>query len=132
MGNKHDKHGFYPERGRGGNAFLWGLIIGALLTTLLTTKRGRLILRELTNLGLELFEDFAEERTRASNTKGNSEPDIEESLEEESEDLASEITEVETPPETQTETRSNGQPKAGPPLADNGHKKRLFRGIKRK
>ena len=43
-----------------GNAFLWGLTIGALLATLLTTKRGRQILRELTNLGLELFEDFVE------------------------------------------------------------------------
>ena len=50
METKHDKHG--------GNAFFWGLAIGALLATLLTTKRGRQILRELTDLGLELFEDF--------------------------------------------------------------------------
>ena len=42
--NKHEKGG--------GSAFLWGLIIGALLATLLTNKRGRLILKEILNLGI--------------------------------------------------------------------------------
>ena len=114
METKHDKHG--------GNAFLWGLIIGALLTTLLTTKRGRQILGELTNLGLELFEDFVEDRTQDKQV-GNSEQkesDIEST--EATRDL-SEITEVETQPVEKivTEVKSGG----------NGHKRRLFKGIRR-
>lgn len=117
METKHDKHG--------GSAFFWGLIIGALLTTFLTTKRGRQILRELTNLGLELFEDFVEERTREGKAEKKSDT---EGMEEVAKDLESEITEVEEQP------TENGQPKAGPPLAENGQtpKRRLFRGIRRK
>ncbi|MBI4092015.1 MAG: hypothetical protein HY427_02315 [Candidatus Levybacteria bacterium] len=115
METKHGKHG--------GNAFFWGLAIGALLATLLTTKRGRQILRELTDLGLELFEDFVEDRTREDNLEKKSDT---EGMEEVAKDLESETTEVEERP------TENGQPKVGSPLADNGHKKRLFKGIRRK
>jgi len=112
METKHDKHG--------GNAFFWGVIIGALFTTLLTTKRGRQILWELTNLGLELFEDFVEERAQAGNSE-QKESDIESTGV--TQDLESEITEVETQPVEKiiTEAKSSG----------NGHKRRLFKGIRR-
>ena len=115
METKHDKHG--------GNAFFWGLIIGAFLATLLTTKRGRQILRELTNLGLELFEDFVEERTKPKTSGDNTISEIED-IEESKEDVESEIAEVETQPVEKivTEAKSSG----------NGHKKRLFKGIRRK
>ena len=120
METKHDKHG--------GNAFLWGLIIGALFATLLTTKRGRQILRELTNLGLELFEDFVEERTN-KNQEARS-MNQEEGAEEVTEDLESEITETEIPVESASDESVSPAPKNG---NGNGHspKKRLFRGIRR-
>lgn len=122
METKHDKHS--------GNAFLWGLIIGALFATLLTTKRGRQILRELTDLGLELFEDFVEERTRAGNSeqKDSNTEKIEETAdaEEAKEDIESEVTEVETSKQAAS-GESSGEPKNG-----NGHKRRLFKGIRRK
>ena len=125
METKHDKHG--------GNAFFWGLIIGALFATLLTTKRGRQILRELTNLGLELFEDFVEEKTtKSSGPKVNQPPDEDiENIEEVKQDLESEITEIESKPE---ESIEEPLPPKEPKPNGNGHsvKRRLFRGIRRK
>ena len=116
METKHDKHG--------GNAFLWGLIIGALLTTLLTTKRGRQILRELTNLGLEIFEDFVEERTQDKQAGDSEQKESDLESAGVTQDLESEITEVEAQPIEKiiTDAKSGG----------NGHKRRLFKGIRRK
>lgn len=56
MKNEHPKT-------HGGSAFLWGLVIGALLASLLTTKRGRRILRELSEVAFDLIENFIEEKT---------------------------------------------------------------------
>lgn len=128
METKHDKHS--------GNAFLWGLIIGALLVTLLTTKRGRQILRELTNLALELFEDFVEKKTQQ-----NKEPKIHpeplkatdtkrEDVEQAEEDIESEITEIEASENIESEASSEAPTEAK--TNGNGHKKRLFKGIRRK
>ena len=106
----------------GGSAFFWGLIIGGLLATLLTTKRGRQIFREVVNLGLELFEDFVEERGRKNVQK--------EEIIEATEDLESKTTENEVPPAHESVPEPGPEP---PPPAENGHsKKRLFRGIRRK
>ena len=52
--NKHSKGG--------SSAFFWGLIVGALLATLLTTKKGRKVLRELIDVGLEMLEEFAQQK----------------------------------------------------------------------
>ena len=52
------KHG----KSHSGAAFLWGFILGAIFASLLTTKKGRTILRELVNTGMELIEDFIEQR----------------------------------------------------------------------
>ncbi len=91
------------------------------MSTLLTTKRGRTILREVVDLSLELFEDFVEERGRKNVQK--------EDIIEASEDLESEITENEAPPVHESVPNPAPEP---PPPAKNGHsKKRLFRGIRR-
>ncbi|HUD44946.1 MAG TPA: YtxH domain-containing protein [Patescibacteria group bacterium] len=39
------------------NGFLWGLIVGVALTLLFTTKKGRQILRSLTDEGLSKFSE---------------------------------------------------------------------------
>lgn len=141
--NKHGKSG--------GSAFLWGLIIGALLATLITNKRGRLILKEIVNLGIELVESFIEERTSKNHESParnasqrdaggrimNQDPGVEaktnldqEDIFQASEDLKSEVAQDEASPIADnfdepivSKIKSNG----------NGHhKKRLFRGIRRK
>ncbi len=42
----------------GGNGFLAGLIIGGVVTLLFTTKRGREIVKELTEKGLDKFTEL--------------------------------------------------------------------------
>lgn len=121
MENKHEHHG--------SNAFVWGLLIGALLATLIATKKGRQILRDFTDLSLELLGDFIEEKTQTTTQKT---PSDAENLEDAGEDLASEVTEVEqdSPPEEKSEAKQEVNVKNG---NGNGHtKKRLFKGIKRK
>jgi hypothetical protein len=61
MENRHEK--------KHHSTFLWGFILGAIFATLLTTKKGRAILRELINMGLEMVEDFVEDRKNASYEK---------------------------------------------------------------
>ncbi|HVT00885.1 MAG TPA: hypothetical protein VHE53_01460 [Patescibacteria group bacterium] len=47
----------------GASGFFWGLIIGAILATLLTNKKGRKLLKEILDLGLEMLEEFIEEKS---------------------------------------------------------------------
>lgn len=112
---------------RGGSTFFWGLVIGALLATLLSTKKGRQILRDLTNLSLELFEDFIDEKTRDKKASGSKEEFAEE---EAFEDLESEIAEVEEAPKT--EEKQVGSTQEVKPNGNGHQKRRLFRGIRRK
>ena len=116
MENKHGKH-------HGGNSFILGVIIGALLATLLTTKRGRQILRDITDLGLEMFEQFVDDKTRGKDIKIEQNP-LDEEIEAAGEDLAAEITESEV-------TESSAEP-IKKTNGNGNHNKRLFRGIKRK
>lgn len=109
--------------GKGGNAFVWGLLIGAILTTFLTTQKGRRILRDVVELGFELLEDFIDRETSKNKTKPQ-EVVLDEKEEEQevvATDIESEITETESSVKP-AETKING----------NGHKKRLFRGVRRK
>ena len=89
----------HPKNHHGGSAFLWGLIIGALLASLLTTKRGRRILRELSEVAMDLIENFIEEKTSVK-TKPIDIPvpksKVEQEKDEVEEDLESEVTEVES------------------------------------
>lgn len=85
-----------------GNGFLFGLIIGVAICLLFTTKKGRVILSELIENGERALEDFVE------------------------------------PQETYEEEVSQGDddegivPEDRPQPTTNGHKKRLFRGIRKK
>ncbi len=115
----------------GSNGFLWGLLIGAFLATLLTSKRGRRILRDFAELGLELFDDFIDRETGKNTTKPQEVvlDEKEESFEDAASDIESEITESEISPQTdQDQTAESKDLKNN----GNGHvKKRLFRGIRR-
>lgn len=51
--NKHECH---HERGSG-NGFLLGVLVGVVLTLLFTTDKGRKILKELSENGLEALDD---------------------------------------------------------------------------
>lgn len=54
---EHEKH-----NNKFGSGFFWGLIFGAGLVILLGTKRGRELLRELTEKGALMLEDFLREQ----------------------------------------------------------------------
>lgn len=63
--NHTNGHGF-------GNGFILGLLVGIVATLLLTTKKGREILHELTEKGLDRFSDI-EARLQETATKTKSE-----------------------------------------------------------
>ena len=109
--------------GKGGNAFIWGLLIGAVLTTFLTTQKGRRILRDVADFGFELLEDFIDRETDKNKTKPQEIilDEKEEAQEVATADIESEITETESSIKP-AETKTNG----------NGHKKRLFRGVRKR
>jgi gas vesicle protein len=51
-----------------GNTFLLGLILGSIGTLLFTTKKGRELLKEVTEKGLEKFTEFEDRLKRAEQT----------------------------------------------------------------
>lgn len=109
---------------RGGNTFFWGLIIGATFATLLATTKGRKILRDLTDLGLELMEDFIDQKVGRDS--------VEKETEEVQEDIESEVAEDDIP-EEETNTKPNETEELKENPSKNGSlKKRLFKGIRRK
>ena len=63
---------YNQHNGSGGSGFIIGVIVGVILTLLLTTKRGRVILKELLEKGIEKFsnlEDFMQEATKRADTQ---------------------------------------------------------------
>ncbi|HSW48360.1 MAG TPA: YtxH domain-containing protein [Candidatus Saccharimonadales bacterium] len=52
MEDKHD-HNYAPS-----NGFLMGVVVGGIVTLLFTTKKGREIVKDLTDKGLEKLNDF--------------------------------------------------------------------------
>lgn len=144
--NKHVKQG-------GGSAFFWGLVIGALLATLLTTKNGRKILHELVDIVLSMMEDFAEKKktsnvpvvTAVKNTVNNIKEDIREEVEFQKavDDISSEIAEDEqpvseedfdvssTPVQVIAEEEIVVDEKEESPKSNGHTKKRLFHGIRK-
>ncbi len=125
-----------PHHHRGGNSFILGVIVGALLATMLTTKKGRQILRDLTNLGLEILEEFIEDHSQEKKIKTAATVSVKNAdLDDASDDLQAEITELESVAEPQaSEVKAEDAIEAqDEPVIKNGHsKKRLFRGIRRK
>lgn len=51
-----------------GNGFLLGIIIGALITLFLVTKKGRVLLKRLSDEGLDIFEELEEILKKAEGT----------------------------------------------------------------
>ena len=86
----HNQH-----NGSGGSGFIIGVIVGVILTLLLTTKRGRIILKELLEKGIEKFsnlEDFMQEATKRADIE------IDDEFEEEDDFVpTAPIKEIETP-----------------------------------
>jgi len=89
-----------------GNGFLFGLIIGVAICLLFTTKKGRVILSELIENGERALEDFVEPH--------------EASFEEREEEIM----------QGDNDEGIISEERPLPPT--NGHKKRLFRGIRKK
>jgi hypothetical protein len=130
METKHEKR-------HGGSAFFWGLVVGALLATLLTTKKGRLILREIVNLGLEMIEEIIEEKRNNHSKEAvltSEVSNLKDETEEIIEDLESEVTETETASSSPEDTEEESEKESAEnKINGNGHhKKRLFRGVRRK
>lgn len=88
------------------SGLLWGLIVGGTLALLFSTKKGKKILREISEAGIEAIENL-------SNIETQEEHSVEESQVRES------------PPDQELESLEK---------KDNGEKKvrRFFKGIKRK
>jgi len=141
--NKHEK--------KHSSAFFWGFILGALFATLLTTKKGRQILRDLMDLALQLIEDFVDEKKREHLLSKVKMPENNTTVEEAkvTEDIVSAVAEDEVAPDVETpeefhqeELHETVSDVVAPRVhkmaedkedAKNGHsKKRLFKGIKRK
>lgn len=91
------------EHKPGNNAFMWGLIIGGLLVYLFTTKRGKKILKQLSEVGLEALDNI-------SNVE-----ETDEYVDEDIEDV---------PEETSEAVSGNGN--------DDSHPRRFFKGVKRR
>ena len=112
--NKHGKSS--------GSTFFWGFIIGVTLATLLCTKKGRQILRDLIDLALELVEEIIEDKKQKRTLYKRVADETAAA-----EDIESEIAEVESSSPAASD-EVFGEPKKN----GNGHsKKRMFRGIKK-
>lgn len=94
-----------PNGNKGGH-FLLGILLGVSLGLLVGTNRGRKILSEAANLGMEVLDEVLEEKTVE-----NKSPE---------EKVAPEESRIDSQ-EQGTQKPHNGEPK-----------KRLFRGIRRK
>ena len=95
------------EKKHSGSAFLWGFILGAIFATLLTTKKGRAILRELVNTGMEMIEDFVEEKkTKAYEKKLDEKEKI--IIQEDEEDIKQTAADLETEIEAEEEEDIEG------------------------
>lgn len=140
-----------PVKQNGSSAFFWGLVVGALLATLLTTKNGRKILHELVDILLSMMEDFKEKKkietmpvvSKVKNAVNDFKNEVE--FEKAVDDIKSEIAEDEEPASSEPEFEDRAvtpvqvmteetdvvieEKEASKP---NGHsKKRLFHGIRK-
>lgn len=86
--NKHPKS-------HAGGAFLAGFILGAIFASLLITKKGRAVLREIVNAGMEMIEDFLEDRKDKAYEKKVAQREIV-VVQEEKEDVADAASDLES------------------------------------
>lgn len=120
------KHGSFSS------GFVWGLVVGILLSALVGTKRGRELLKELSERGLSAIEDFLEnqENTLEDEVMEMGEQDAGEVEVEEKKDEEAPIPSAEPEPEDEAEVKPKPEPTVKP--ANGSLKKRVFRGIRRK
>lgn len=108
------------KQGSFSSGFVWGLVVGILLSALVGTKKGRELLKDLSQRGLLAIEDFLENRENTLE---------EEVMEMGEQDGGEEVVEekIEEPVSVPLEPEKEVKP------ATNGSsKKRVFKGIKRK
>jgi len=136
-----------------GGAFLAGFILGAIFASLLVTKKGRAVLREIINAGMEMIEDFlAERKDKAYEKKAAARQIVlaeeeNENVEEAAEDIESQVAANEAPIPDEIETAQSqeividevspeavelakSQEEEEKP-AKLGSKRRLFKGIRK-
>lgn len=103
---------------KGPNGFLLGLLIGGAIGALLSTKRGRQILKDIAEYGLEYV--------------GNSMniEDIETILNEEEEEMMS--GEMDAAPTSSPQKTSDTKPSHPQTASEETPRRRLFRGIRKK
>ena len=65
------------------HSFTWGMLVGGAIVLMLTTKKGREVLKELTNGGLEGIEEFIDiEKVKELTSEFGAEDDSEDEGEE--------------------------------------------------
>ena len=109
------------KNGSFSSGFVWGLVVGILLSALVGTKRGRELLKDLSERGLSAIEDFLESQ---ENT-------LEDEVMEMGEQDAGEV-EVEEEKNEDIVDVSQEPEKVAKPATNGSSKKRVFRGIRRK
>lgn len=57
----HDHHNPKPNHPGNGNGFMAGLMVGAVLATILSTKKGRAMVKDMASMALEHLDNFLEE-----------------------------------------------------------------------
>lgn len=58
-----------PKQQNGGNGFILGVIVGVMIALLFTTKKGRAILRDITEKGIDKLSSLEDLAKRANNGK---------------------------------------------------------------
>lgn len=109
------------KQGSFSSGFVWGLVVGILLSALVGTKRGRELLKDLSERGLSAIEDFLENR---ENTLEDEVMEMGEQDGGEAQVTEEKIDEsVGIPPEPEKEAK---------PAVNSSSKKRVFKGIKKR
>ncbi len=108
------------KQGSFSSGFVWGLVVGILLSALVGTKKGRELLKDLSERGLSAIEDFLENR--------------ENTLEDEVMEMGEQDAgEAEVEEEKAPEAVSAPEPeKEAKPTTNGSSKKRVFKGIKKR
>src|SRR5882672_9017417 len=97
--NNHQKNGY-------GNGFVLGVIVGVIVTLLFTTKRGRIIAKELMDKGMQKFSNLEELLEESKKME-----DEEEDFEEDNDYIPAEPIQVQNLPEEKPQPEPEPKPK---------------------
>lgn len=106
-----------------GNGFMAGLIVGATVATVLSTKRGRAMLKELAAMGLAHLDSFLEEEAVGSLQEEMEEPPVTSTN-----SVSTDVQVEEVVPEVYTEEMQAATVKKVTPLKP---KRNFFKGLKK-